>query len=125
KMLNRVHETFTADELLEVELVLQNPEAMTPKAPAGRARLLDGRPDRLGPRASTLAGGTIACVTGFLVNMVERTIRLITPTRTCEQWPLGYRTAGLRRFRTPADFRHGIEELIDTCIPVRPGDLGH
>jgi radical SAM family RiPP maturation amino acid epimerase len=38
-MLGRVHEAFSAEELLCVELVQQQPSAMIPKARSGRARL--------------------------------------------------------------------------------------
>ena len=34
--------------------------------------------------------GTIECTCGYLVNMVDRTIRLITPCTVSERWPLGY-----------------------------------
>ena len=38
-----------------------------------------------------MEGGTIACVSGFLFNMVERNVRLISPCNASERWPLGYR----------------------------------
>jgi radical SAM family RiPP maturation amino acid epimerase len=111
-----VHETFTAEELLHVELVLLNRESLTTKAVAGRARerlqtmTRAGKAERLGNLAPDQT--TIACVTGFLVNMINRTVRLITPVRASERWPLGYRVYGERQFATADDYRAAIEHLI-------------
>ncbi len=111
-ILNRVHKEFTARELLNVELVLQNRESLAIKAVAGRARERFEKP--AGRATNQEAQTTIACVTGFLVNMVTRTIQLITPTRASERWPLGYRVYGERRFESVAEFRAAIEDLIAT-----------
>lgn len=119
KALDRVHATFTPEELLGVDLVLQNREAMVPKAFAGRARR-DGNKYRAQGNAGSgeVDGATIACVSGFLVNMVERTIRLISPTRTGESSPLGYRTFGGGDFKTALEFRRTIEDLIAQHMPA-------
>src|SRR5262245_10451126 len=53
----------------------------------------------------------IACVSGFLTNMVERTVRLVSPTRPGDHWPLGYRVYGERSFATASDFRRAVEDL--------------
>ncbi len=37
-----------------------------------------------------LADGTIACVSGFLINIVERKVRLVSPTIPSKTWPDGY-----------------------------------
>jgi radical SAM family RiPP maturation amino acid epimerase len=112
KQLRRIHATFTAEELAGVELVLQNPEARgVVKAKAGRA---------MGSRRAATGGGrvvedhsTIACVSGFLVNMPRRTIRLITPTRATARWPMGYWVIATRRFSTAAEFGQAMAEMRD------------
>jgi radical SAM family RiPP maturation amino acid epimerase len=112
KAFDAVHAAFTAEELLHVYLLMQYTGSLTPQlATAGRARL------HLRKLAATHAGGTpeqwtIACVSGFIVNMVNRTIQLTTPTRASDRWPLGYRIVGHARFATASDFRARIEELI-------------
>ncbi|HEX5473973.1 MAG TPA: radical SAM family RiPP maturation amino acid epimerase [Vicinamibacterales bacterium] len=128
RALDAVHEAFSAEDLLHVELVPQNREALTVKAIAGRARERLQRLDS-GAAAARLgsldpAQTTIACVTGFLVNMVSRSIRLITPVRASERWPLGYRVYGERHFATPDDFASAIEDLIatNTSHAVRSDD---
>ena len=117
KMLDAVHAAFTAEELIGVELVLHNRDSLTPKAVVGRAR---ARPPLAEPGSVPVADpdyATIACVSGFLVNMVNRSIQLVTPTRCNERWPLGYRVFGERRFDTAPQFRAAIEELIDAHMP--------
>jgi len=120
KTLDAVHKAFTAGELLRVDLVLQNRESLTAKAVAGRAKKLHERlkdPEKLARMASSYDDeSTIACVSGFLTNMVNGTIQLITPTRASDRWPLGYRIYGERRFRTVKEFRAALEDLIAAHI---------
>jgi radical SAM family RiPP maturation amino acid epimerase len=88
KMLDRVHKEFSAEELALVDLVLQNPEADKIKAYTGKIRersLEKGETDNEFPDQ-----GTIACVSGFLFNMVDRSVKLISPCNASERWPLGY-----------------------------------
>ena len=37
---------------------------------------------------------TIGCVTGFLFNMVDRTVQLISPCTATDEWPLGFYVYG-------------------------------
>jgi len=121
KMFEEVHAAFSAEELLGVELVMQNRESLISKALVGRAKERQqklegaGKPASIGRVESEQS--TIACASGFLVNMVERTIKLITPTRGSERWPLGYRIFGERRFADAPDFRAAIEDLIAAHMP--------
>jgi radical SAM family RiPP maturation amino acid epimerase len=116
RMLDRIHATFTAEELFGVHMVLQNKEAALPKTGAGRARDLAAQPGSSG--AGIIEGATIACVSGFLVNMVERSIRLVTPVPAGPRWPLGYRTLGSRRFDTAEAFGAAIQALIAEHMTV-------
>lgn len=116
KILDRVHATFTPEELMGVELVMQNRDALTSKANAGRARERKqklreaGKSDRIAERDDDHA--TIACVSGFLVNMVAQTVQMVSPTRGGERWPLGYRIYETAHFETAAEFRAVIEGMI-------------
>jgi len=118
KQLDKVHAAFTADELMGVELVLQNRESIEGrKSAAGRVRdrqsrlNASGRTDGQVQRA--LADATIACVSGFLINMPNQEIRLVSPTRPSERWPLGYRIHDRVRFETASEFRTALQGLID------------
>lgn len=115
KLMRRVHEEFTPDELMPVELVLQNKEALITKAKAGRARerverlRKAGKDERISLRNSEHT--TIACVSGFLVNMVLGRVQLVTPTRPNDRWPKGYKVLGERSFETGEDFDRAITDL--------------
>jgi radical SAM family RiPP maturation amino acid epimerase len=117
RTLDRVHATFSALDLLGVELVLQNPEALQQKAFAGRARDKAALVEKHN-RKPLSDETTIACVSGFLVNMVGGSIRLISPVRPSERWPLGYRVYGERRFKSALEFRRGMEALIAEHMPM-------
>ena len=91
-LLKKIHETFTPEELLEVELVVQGEGSRLGKAFAGRART--------GPRERAVReglpvdreehAGTIACVSGFLIQPLQGRVQLISPCRSGERWPEGY-----------------------------------
>jgi radical SAM family RiPP maturation amino acid epimerase len=130
KMLERIHATFTAEELMGVELVMQNREAWGSKANAGRAmeRRLKLKQAGKDDKIDTVPAdhSTIACVSGFLVNMLERKIQLVSPTRGSEAWPTGYRIYAEDRFADAAEFRAIIEGMVEAYMPetLRASDRG-
>ncbi len=81
--LKRLHQAFSPEELLRVDIVPQMAEAFPLKARAGRAQ---DRPEVVQSEAST-----IACVSGFLISLPARRAQLISPCGADERWPLGYR----------------------------------
>lgn len=123
--LNRVHEGFTPEELLRVELVPQNREAavVSRKSNAGRARNFAHK--RSAELVDPGDSSTIACVSGFLLNMVERSVQLITPCDANDRWPLGYWVLGRGTFDTPAELRELAGSLIREHMRewLRPGDV--
>jgi radical SAM family RiPP maturation amino acid epimerase len=134
KLFNRVHQEFSPEELARVELCLLNPESILVKANAGRFRKkVETRPDLLTHEVSKMhldkealdewdgyAGpGTIACVSGLLLNLVERTVKLITPCKASDRWPLGYVVFGEGRFETPSELRQLVDSMIETCMATQ------
>jgi radical SAM family RiPP maturation amino acid epimerase len=123
--LNRVHEGFTAAELLRVELVPQNRDAavVQRKSNAGRARKFASKrsDEMVAPEESS----TIACVSGFLFNMVERSVRLITPCNASDRWPLGYWVLGEGTFDTTDELRELVNSLMREHMreALRPDDI--
>lgn len=129
--LRRVHKTFTPEELLGCELVLQNSGALTTKSTAGRAlerrKKHDGASSDAAVGSSNIArhptgipdqaDGTIACISGFLVKLMERKIELVTPTRAGKRWPDGYRILGSEEFADDEQFGKAIDRLIERCMP--------
>ena len=75
-----VLDEFSPFDLKDIDLVLQNPESLKIKSCAGRAKNL----------ASNTQLGSIACVSGFLINLSQRNIKLISPCVDFERWPQGY-----------------------------------
>lgn len=110
--LNKIHAAFSPEELLSVECIPQNLEALDKyrKAQAGRARrFAKKRSQKVMPNEAT---STIACVSGFLFNMPEHTVKMITPCNASERWPLGYWVLAESTFNTPTELRNFIEESI-------------
>lgn len=124
KMFNQVHEEFSAEELTFVDLVLQNKESDTTKAIAGRAR---ERILKNGEKTDKAFSdqGTIACVSGFLFNMVDRTVKLISPCNASDRWPLGYIVHSEGTFSNINDLKILLEKMISDNMPltVRPNEL--
>ncbi|NNH57349.1 radical SAM family RiPP maturation amino acid epimerase [Rhizobium laguerreae] len=120
--LDQIHSAFSPEDLMGVELVLQGKDAGFPKAMAGRAREQKFRAEN---NNDAIAGSdsnhtTIACVSGFLVNMPRGEIRLVTPVPGSERWPLGYRIVEKRPFKTVDEFKEGIQRIIDDHMHESP-----
>jgi radical SAM family RiPP maturation amino acid epimerase len=115
KTLRQVHEEFTPEELFATELLLQNRESLTGWRSSGKYRqyalsknLVSDLDDPGGYDA-----GTISCVTGFHVNMVDKQILLMTPCFASERWPLGYRVYWRGSFTNATEFREAIHDAIE------------
>ena len=139
-LLRRIYKAFTADELTNVEIVAQMNDSTTAKAAAGAFRqraktkrqLIDTETrklERLAEISNLVAGneekkappqpGTIACVSGFLLNMVTRTIKLISPCRASEEWPLGYVVFDQRSFNDAMELEDHVEAMMAEHMPVK------
>ncbi len=113
-VLRRLHETFTPEEMLGVELVMQNKKSHgVVKFKAGRA----GATAEAKKIDEELSEGTIACVTGFLVNIVEKTVRLVSPTTPSKNWPNGYIVFASATYESPED----LEKQMRTMIAMHMG----
>lgn len=116
----RVLDAFTPLELLRVELLGQYEDApcFTGFVSAGRA--MEDDSVATGP----VAIDSVCCVTGFVVNMANRTVRLITAANASERYPLGeilYETAA---FTDAESLRANMERMIKTYMPAScPKDL--
>jgi radical SAM family RiPP maturation amino acid epimerase len=122
KMLDQVHEEFSPEELAFVDFVLQNKEADTPKSNSGRAR-----EHQQGKKKEILDddfASSTACVSGFLFNMVDRSVKLISPCKADDRWPLGYRVYEEGTFTNANDLKILLERMIDTHMPLtlRPNE---
>jgi radical SAM family RiPP maturation amino acid epimerase len=121
-ILDRVHEEFTPEELLWTGLNLLNKQSLVTKASAGRARdkikkLAEGTEEHNEIKAE-LAPSTIACISGFLFNMVEKTVKLITPCKASDRWPKGYKILEEGTFNNGADLKILMEGIIENNMPL-------
>ncbi|WP_445632368.1 radical SAM family RiPP maturation amino acid epimerase [Nostoc sp. DSM 114161] len=123
KMFNQVHEEFSAEELAFVKLALQNEGSNTTKAEAGRTRKRNLK--KAEKDSKTPYQGTIACVTGFLFNMVDRSVKLISPCNASDRWPLGYIVYDEATFSDAKQLKILLERMIGDNMPltVRQSEL--
>jgi len=59
---------------------------------------------------------TISCTTGFLVNLVEKSVRLISPWPADAEHPSGYKTFAQNHFSTADDFTSLLQQMISTTM---------
>jgi radical SAM family RiPP maturation amino acid epimerase len=105
-------EKFTAEELMDVILVPQNPGSTMQKVAAGR-----------GVEIHTDASiGTIACVTGFLINLVDQHVKLISPCTDLEKWPLGYSIFRESHFNDAGELRGFLKTCEEEIMSVSLDD---
>jgi radical SAM family RiPP maturation amino acid epimerase len=110
--LNKLHESFTPMELRDVRLVMQMRDSNREKVSAGR--LFTEKKDRMIPDKNTLIPqGSISCISGFIVNLVDCSIKLVSPCYTSAKWPKGHRVYDKISFgKTADDFGRAITELM-------------
>lgn len=114
-----LHQHFTERELQFWELIPQFENRAAPKATAGRVRTLVL--ERLEAERKIAFDydleqpGSISCVSGFLFNLPEKRVRLITPVPACDRWPLGYCVYADETWERIED----LPEILDTIIETR------
>ena len=87
-----------------------------PRYPEGGGLVRAGRGAGLPEEEGIWTGqGTISCVSGFIVNLAERTVRLSTPCRAGEEWPEGEKQKNLGGFVTAEEalkiIGHTVEKM--------------
>jgi radical SAM family RiPP maturation amino acid epimerase len=120
--LRKIHAAFSAEELVNVGLAFQNPGALTHKARSGRTFPQHNRleaEERLmqdEPIPQMVPPGTIECTCGYLVNMLDRSVRLISPCYASDRWPLGYTVHAEGTFRDSVEFRDVILRSVERSM---------
>lgn len=115
-LLRRIFASFSVEDLVYVELLPLNKESGLIKAFAGNAR--KGRIPQGQQVADRELASTIACVSGFLFNMVDQSIRLVTPCNASDRWENGYWTLAEATFRDGEECRRQLLRLIDEHMAV-------
>lgn len=115
-MLRKLHELYTPLECRDVRLLMQMRDALRHKAVSGKTMGTDR--DKLGytqekvDDLDIIPQGSIACVSGFYVNMQQKWIQLISPCNAYERWPKGYRVFDRQTFTDAADYKQKIQDMI-------------
>lgn len=123
KHMRRLHQAFTPLEMRDTTLLMQQKEAevFRGKVPGGRDRMLRQLVDADDlrnvdfenlPEGFEPPQGSIACISGFLVNMVQRTLKLISPCYTTMEYRYGYRVFDETTFDGPEDFEVALKRVI-------------
>ncbi len=120
-MFKKIISSFTPLELLYVELIMQNVESSSAYALAGRAKenqhVLDKSNEKV--NSSFSEDGSIACASGFRVNIVKRTIKLATPKPATADYPEGELIYEEATFTDAASLRETMLRMIETHLPKR------
>lgn len=122
-MLLKIHDLYSPEELRDVDLLMQMKDHPRKKVAGGR--ILEEQSGLRGREEGhylddIVPQGSISCISGFLVNMVNQTFQLVSPCYTNKQWPYGYRVFDETSFEDAEDFRHAIESLIERNMPNTP-----
>ena len=131
-LMNRLHSLFTPEELATTECLYMNAESSLAFGVGGRYRdYLKKHPEILQEQKQRLknapfyeeikehlndethAHGSIACVTGFLVNLVDQSIALIAPTHADDEYPLGYITFSKENFSSNSEIASTIRTVVE------------
>ena len=131
-MMRRLHAAFSPMELRDTQMLMQQKDAEVHRAkvPGGRERMLRqlvGADDLRDvdfenlPEGFEPPQGSIACISGPLVNMVNRTVKLISPCYTTMQYRYGYRVFDEASFDDgPEGFEAALKRMVGRSMVVRP-----
>lgn len=133
RLLSDIHAMFSAEEVFDVDILAVNRESILGLAEAGHAREKARRrperaeferrkidPDNSGDEA--LTHRTIACVSGFLVEPLNKRVRLISPEPSSDRWPDGYAVFGEERFETADQLAGALMRLVEHNMLPDPPD---
>ena len=131
-MMRRLHAAFSPMELRDTQMLMQQKDAEVDRAkvPGGREKMLRqlvGADDLRDvdfenlPEGFEPPQGSIACISGTLVNMVERTVKLISPCYTTMQYRYGYRVFDEATFDDgPDGFEAALKRIVGRSMALRP-----
>jgi radical SAM family RiPP maturation amino acid epimerase len=121
EILGRIFAGFTPEELLYVELLPQFSGAPSNRfSRTGRQFLQNTDITNNSNDTDDFSNGeTICCISGFVVNMCRKRIRLITPGITDREHPTGELVIGERFFNDAESFSRRLRSMIDEYMDIR------
>lgn len=115
EMAEKIFEAFTPEELLSVELIPQFPEAPS----FVNFTVAGSQIDQVKPEdVPDTDPGTICCIDGFVANMTEKSLRILTPCHMTEQFPNGISEPCKRFFETAEEFEQVMQEMMEEYMIV-------
>ncbi|MDR1964618.1 MAG: radical SAM family RiPP maturation amino acid epimerase [Planctomycetaceae bacterium] len=122
KTLNEIHAAFSPLELLYTELLMQNMESVSLFSHSGRARehseMIEKKALKSGIDQPN-SPASICCISGFRINMVRKTIDLLTPCTADETHPLGEYLLATGSFESVGDIETFVKEWTNDIIVSR------
>ena len=129
-MMRRLHAAFSPMELRDTQMLMQQKDGKVRKVPGGRERMLrqlveaddlrDVDFENL-PEGFEPPQGSIACISGPLVNMVNRTVKLISPCYTTMRYRYGYRVFDETTFDAGSEgFEAALKRIVGRSMVARP-----
>ncbi len=131
-IMRKLHKAFTPLEMRDTTLLMQQKDAevFRTKVPGGRERMLQQLVDADDlrdvdyenlPEGFEPPQGSIACISGFLVNMVNRTVKLISPCYTTMEYRYGYRVFDETTFEDgPDGFEVALKRIVGRSMVIHP-----
>ena len=111
----RIISEFSPEEIEFIELIANNPESVNMYSNSGRAAdktesiHSDGGNNTKNRKVT--AQYSVCCISGLLVNMVNKTMMFIEPELPCKEFPKGYRILEETTFADADDFGVKMNEL--------------
>ena len=102
----KIWASYTPEELLDIELLANNPESDNRISYTGRCR--KERED-----LTKRCDYSISCLAGIWVSMTQKVMKWIEPEAPSERYPLGIRILETRSFQNGPSFREGMAALIE------------
>ena len=115
KQLHQLYSSFTPEELMPVTLVLNNPESKSMYSNCGRVR---NRRRAALREDKVYQEGTSVCMSGFLVNMVDKKITLLTPVNPSDEYPNGMKILAEGYFDSASEYASCIHKMIVEHMPL-------
>ena len=111
----RIYELFTPLEIVDVELLANNPGSVTALSASGRGISLDGR---------RKIRYSISCLAGIRVSLASREMIFSEPVLPNDEYPCGVRQSGRTSFSDEADFPVKMKEMFKAYARPRiTGDM--
>lgn len=105
ELLEKLHNNFTPKELYRTQLLI-NYSNRFPVVRSGRLF------DKSIVKTKSPIIGTIACITGYIVNMCRKNVKFVSPCAASKRWPYGYIVHHEASFETADDFVRIIDHTI-------------